>query len=155
MGGSSRSSTRRTYNTTNVSQQGEGNVHGNNNRVTIERADALALEHIADVLGAGVQDVTEAGEEQTRRTLDATVSINRDSLDSMENVSGDAINLAREVAQAGEEGSQRAMDFVANYTERAQTGNAAEATRTVMWVAAVAGVTLVGIAWASKGGIKA
>lgn len=144
-GSSSRSSTRRTYNTTNVNQQGDGaNVYGTGNRVTVQRADALALDNIAKMLGTSVE-----------KLLGTTETINADSLDAVTSTSSEAIQLAREVAQAGEEGTQDAMDFVANYTERAQVGNAAEATKTVMWVAAVAGITLVGIAWASKGGMKA
>ncbi len=155
MGGSSSSSTQRTYNTNNVSQQGEGNVYGTGNRVTIQRADAITLDKIAQALADGVEDVTDAGRRQTEATLSATERINRDSLDTVESVSGSAIDLARDVAQGAEQGTQQAMDFVSNFTERAQVGNAGEATRTVMWVAAGAGITLVGIAWASKGSMKA
>lgn len=156
MGGSSSSSTRRTYNTTNLSQQGEGNVAGNNNRVTIERADAKTLDRIADALTDSVGD-----------TLDTTEKINADSLDFAgealgENtvISRQALDAMRAVAtqaqQASEEGTQSAMDFVSNYTERAQVGTGGEELRTLQWTALVVGVALVGLAWASsKGGFKA
>jgi hypothetical protein len=155
MGGTSSSSTRRTYNTTNLSQQGDGNVAGDNNRITIQRADALALEHIADVLGEGVTTVTDANVSVTGDIADVLGEGVTTVTDANVSVTGDAIELAKEVQQGAENGTQQAMDFVANWTEREQVGNSAEATKTVWIVAGVAGVTLVGIAWASRGGINA
>lgn len=159
MGGSSSSKTQRTYNTTNYSQQGEGNVHGNNNRVTIERADAKTLDNIAKALEAGIEDISQAGTEQTVKTLEAAEQINADSLDFAEGVNADALDANTDVLgqalQFTENSSQRAMDFVDNYTEREQVGNDANATRSVVYVAGMAGLALVGVAWASKGGMKA
>lgn len=166
MGGSSSSSTRRTYNTTNLSQQGEGNVAGDNNRVTIERADARSLDRLADALAEGVESLSDQGQAQTRDTLDAAEAINADSLD----FAGDALgentvisrqaldameSVARQAQQAGEEGTQSAMDFVSNYTERAQVGTGGEELRTLKWTAGAVAVALVGMAWASNGGFKA
>jgi len=155
-GGSSSSSSDRTYNTTNVSQQAQAaNVYGKGNRVFVQRADAVTLDNIAKTLESGVHDVTSAGEQQVSDTLDTARAINADSLDVVGNVNADSLALASQVVQGAQKGNQEAMDFVSNYTERAQTGNAGEATRTVMWVALVAGVTLVGIAYTSRGGMKA
>lgn len=130
MGGKSSSSSSREYNTENISQQGEGNVHGDNNVVTVERADAQTLDNIAKTLGEGVRDLTGAGV----------------------TMAGGAFDLAGEVAMAGQESTQAAMDFASSFTEREQVGNAGNATRTVMVVAVAAAVALVGIAWASKKG---
>lgn len=161
-GGSSSSSSDRTYNTTNVSQQAEGaNIYGYGNTVTVQRADAMTLDRIAAALEAGTKSQAEAGRKMVEGGYDlagdisdTARDINSDSLD----FAGDALtgmeSLAREVAQAGEESTQKAMDFVSNYTERAQVGNSAEATKTVIYVAGFAAIALVGIAWASKGKIK-
>lgn len=159
MGGSSSSSTRRTYNTTNLSQQGEGNVAGDNNRVTIERADARSLDRLADALAEGVESLSDQGQAQTRDTLDAATTINADSLDYGEVISTQALgaleSVARQAQQASEEGTQSAMDFVSNYTERAQVGTGGEELRTLKWTAGAVAVALVGMAWASNGGFKA
>lgn len=164
MGSNSNSRTQRSYTTTNVSQQAEGaNIYGTDNNVFVQRADAITLDNIAQMLGQTVRDVTGQGVKVATDAFDLTEElnyesqrtareINADSLDFARAINGDSIQLAREVAQGAEEGSKRALDFVANYSERAQVGNAGEATRTVMWVALVAGVTLIGIAWASRGG---
>ncbi|MDO0946634.1 hypothetical protein [Chromohalobacter israelensis] len=184
-GGSSSSSSDKTYNTTNVSQQSEGaNVYGRGNQVVVQRADAVTLDNIAKSLEAGTRsqadagakmveggydlasDISDTSRDINRDSLDFAEGVNVDSLDFAEGVNrdslglaGDALSgmekLARQVAQAGEEGSQRAMDFVSNYTEREQVGNSAEATKTVIYVAGFAAIALVGIAWASKGKIKA
>jgi len=156
MSNSSSSKTSRTYNTTNVSQQGEGaNVNGRGNTTTVYRADAIALDNIAKALTEGVTDLSSAGVKQTEAALDSNTDVSKAALSTNESVTREAIDLANRVAQGAENGTDQALDFVANYSERAQVGNADEATKTVMWVAAVAGVTLVGIAWASKGGFKA
>ncbi|MCK0745016.1 hypothetical protein [Chromohalobacter nigrandesensis] len=192
-GGSSSSSSDKTYNTTNVSQQAEGaNVYGKGNRVLVQRADAVTLDNIAKALESGTKEITGNAAEmsdgafdladeiaQTSRdinrdslefaeginvdSLDMADSVNRDSLDFADGVNSDSLGLAgdaltgmqqlaREVAQAGENGTQRAMDFVSDYTQREQVGNAGDATKTVIYVAAFASVALVGIAWASKRG---
>ncbi|MDI5984897.1 hypothetical protein QLQ85_08845 [Halomonas sp. M4R5S39] len=160
MGSKSRSRTSRTYTTTNVSQQGEGNVYGTNNRVTIQRADAQTLDNIARALERGVEDLSRQGENQTRRTLEAATTINADSLDAVTGTAGDAMQrlerLALEVQNGAEKGTQQAMDFVANYTEREQVGTGGQELRTLQFTAAAVAVALVGIAWASsKGGMKA
>lgn len=162
MGGSSSSKTSRTYNTTNVSQQGEANVYGTGNTTIVQRADAITLDNLAKELGKTTRAQTGVAADLSQGAFDlaeelgeTTRTINKDSLDFAKSINGDSVQLAREVAQAGEESTQKAMDFVSQYTERAQVGNAAEATKTVMWVAGVAGITLVGIAFASKGGFKA
>lgn len=181
-GGSSSSSSDKTYNTTNVSQQAEGaNVYGKNNRVLVQRADAVTLDNIAKALESGTREITGNAAEMSdgafdladeisktsrdinQDSLDFAEGVNVDSLDMAENVNSDSLGfagdalagmqqLAREVAQAGENGTQRAMDFVSDYTEREQVGNAGDATKTVIYVAAFASVALVGIAWASKRG---
>lgn len=103
MGGSSSSSTKRTYQTQNISQQGRANVYGNGNQTTIYRADAITLDNIAAALAAGVEDMSNAGTKQveaaldagsdmTRRTLDVTERINRDALDSNTSVTRSAID---------------------------------------------------------------
>jgi hypothetical protein len=181
MGGSSRSSTKRTYQTQNISQQGRANVYGNGNKTTIYRADAITLDNIAAALAAGVEDMSRAGTDQveaaldagndmTRRTLDVAERINRDALDSNESVSREAIDsntsvardamsslekLSLEIQQGAEKGTQQAMDFVSGFTEREQIGSEGEQLRTLQYVAAAVAVALVGIAWASKGSIKA
>lgn len=177
MGGSSSSSTKRTYQTQNISQQGRANVYGSDNKTTIYRADAITLDNIAAALAAGVEDMSRAGVDQveaaldagndmtrrtldagsdmTRRTLDVTQNINRDSLSSMEKVSRDSIDLANRVSQGAEKGTQQAMDFVSGFTERSQIGSEGEQLRTLQYVAAAVAVALVGIAWASKGSLKA
>ena len=156
MGGSSSSATRRTYNTTNLSQQGGGNVAGDNNRVMIQQADALALEKIAEELGSGVEDITAAGTEQTQAVLDAGEGMTRASLDAVTGSTKQAIDameaIALDVQQGAESGTQRAMDFAANYTERAQTGTGGAQLRTLQYTAAAVAVGLVGMAWAAKGG---
>lgn len=196
-GGSSSSSSDKTYNTTNVSQQAQGaTVYGKGNRVLVQRADAVTLDKIAQALESGTREITgnaadmsqgafDLADEIARQISDTSQEINQDALDFAESTNTDAINavenansdsldmaesvnsdslglagdalasmeqLAREVAQAGENGTQRAMDFVSNYTERAQVGNAGKATKTVIYVAAFAAIALVGIAWASKRG---
>ncbi|OLO11399.1 hypothetical protein BTW10_09940 [Chromohalobacter japonicus] len=170
-GGSSSSSSDKTYNTTNVSQQAEGaNVYGKNNRVLVQRADAVTLDNIAKALESGTREITGNAAEMSDGAFDladeiskTSRDINQDSLDFAEGVNSDSLGLAgdamtgmqqlaREVAQAGENGTQRAMDFVSDYTQREQVGNAGDATKTVIYVAAFASVALVGIAWASKRG---
>ena len=166
MGGSSKSSTKRTYQTTNVSQQGEAVAYGQGNTVTVHRADAVTLDNIAAALEAGVENLTDASSEQVRRVLETTGKINADSLDFgrdvleenaslSENALDKVTSLAKEVQSGAEKGTQQAMDFVSNFTERAQIGNTGEGLRTVMYVAGFAGVALVGMAWASSKGIKA
>ncbi len=145
MGGSSSSSTSRTYNTTNVSQQGEGaNVVGDGNTTTVYRADAITLDNIAAALAAGVEDLTEAGTKQVEAALGANVDVSTEALKRNESVS-------RAALQFSENSSQQAMDFVSHYTERAQIGSEGEQLRTLQYVAAAVAVALVGIAWASRG----
>jgi hypothetical protein len=214
MGGSSSSSTKRTYQTQNISQQGRANVYGTGNKTTIYRADAITLDNIAAALAAGVEDMSRAGTDQveaaldvgndmtrrtldvgndmtrrtldvgndmTRRTLDVAERINRDALDSNTSVTRDAIDsntsvtrdamnsntsvtrdamnslerLSLEIQQGAEKGTQKAMDFVSGFTEREQIGSEGEQLRTLQYVAAAVAVALVGIAWASKGSLKA
>lgn len=136
MGGRSTSSTSRTYNTTNISQQGEGaNVAGNNNTTTVYRADAITLDNIAAALAAGVEDLSDSGVKQVEAALDSNTK-----------VAGQAFQFA-------EEGNQAAMDFVSNYTERAQIGSDGEQLKTLQYVAAAVAIALVGIAWASRGSL--
>lgn len=159
MGGSSSSSTKRTYQTQNISQQGRANVYGNNNQTSIYRADAITLDNIAAALAAGVEDVTNAGTRQVESALDSNTNVTRAALDSNTSVTRDAMSsmekLALEIQQGAEKGTQQAMDFVSNYTEREQIGSEGEQLRTLQYVAAAVAVALVGIAWASKGSIKA
>ncbi|MFB9867919.1 hypothetical protein [Vreelandella sulfidaeris] len=159
MGGSSSSSTKRTYQTQNISQQGHANVYGSGNQTTVYRADAITLDNIAAALAAGVEDVTNAGTKQVEATLDSNTNVTRAALDSNTSVTRDAMSsmekLALEIQQGAEKGTQQAMDFVSNYTEREQIGSEGEQLRTLQYVAAAVAVALVGIAWASKGSIKA
>jgi len=170
MGGSSSSSTKRTYQTQNISQQGRANVYGNNNQTSIYRADAITLDNIAAALAAGVEDMSNAGTKQveaaldsntsvTRYALDSNSSVSRAALDSNTSVTRDAMSslekLALEIQQGAENGTKQAMDFVSNYTEREQIGSEGEQLRTLQYVAAAVAVALVGSAWASKGSLKA
>ncbi|NIC03973.1 hypothetical protein [Billgrantia bachuensis] len=159
MSNKSSSKTSRSYETNNISQQGEANVIGDRNSTTIYRADAITLDNIAKALAAGVEDLSEAGRRQVEAALSTTEKINRDSLDGMEGVSKEALKrneaVSRAALQFSEKSSMSAMDFVANFTEREQIGSEGEQLRTLQYVAAAVAVALVGIAWASKGSFKA
>lgn len=152
MGGSSSSSTQRHYETTNIAQQGEANLVGSDgNTVTIQHADALALEHIADVLGEGVSDTLQTGRVVMGEATDLTRDINRESLEFAGDTLEEVTDLARRAQQAGESGTKAAMDFVAGYTERAQIGDAGEGLRSLVWIAGAVAVAVVGLAYAARG----
>lgn len=158
MGSESSSSTTRNTTNNNTSQQGEANAYGENNVVNVERADAVALDNIAAALQAGVEDVTEAGVAQTEKNLEEGNKTARESIEAIAGVNRDSLenvtDLAMEVAQGAEEGTKQAMSFADNFTEREQIGAQGDALQTLGYVAAAVAVALVGVAWASKGGMK-
>lgn len=132
---SSKSSTRRTYQTTNQSQQGEANVIGSGNAVNVYRADALTLDNIARMHGDSLSDlIRESGSAREDALMfagESMVEMREAMAESQEagySFAGEASNRAFDLIDSDRgdtfaflgEAFQSAMDANADNSDRLQ-----------------------------------
>lgn len=159
MGGSSKSVNKNTTNTStvhetntaNTSLQGEGNIHGSDNTIITNAADAEVLRSLgadafsaASDLGNGSFDLSlELGQ----GAFDLAGAVNRDNVGFMGSIGQSLISAASktqsESLSLAEEATRNSMGLVSNFTERQQLGASAGQADALKWVA-LAAVAVVG-----------